>query len=99
MKVDVNRMHDYFQVLNFVSSQASVLGNAQPARHMSDNESLLGKTLNRSEVESAEVSPVMEGGVSIAFVAGSIRDNEQERMNRMIFRVTRGKALTYFQDY
>ena len=41
----------------------------------------------------------VEGGVSIAFVAGSIRDGEQERMNRMLFRVTRGKALTYFREY
>jgi len=32
-------------------------------------------------------------------MAGSIRDGEQERMNRMLFRVTRGKALTYFEDY
>ena len=43
--------------------------------------------------------PLIEGGVQISFVAGTIRGGEQERMNRMIFRVTRGKALTYFSEY
>ena len=37
-----------------------------------------------------------QGGVQIQFVAGTIRDEDQERLRRMLFRVTRGKALTHF---
>lgn len=44
-------------------------------------------------------SGIAAGGVNIAFVAGTIRAGESERMNRMIFRVTRGKALTFFKEF
>jgi hypothetical protein len=41
----------------------------------------------------------MEGAVNISFVAGTIKDMEKERMTRLLFRTTRGKALTYFKDF
>ena len=50
-------------------------------------------------VGSLKLDNNVEGGVQIAFIAGSIREGEQDRMNRMLFRVTRGKALTYFRSY
>lgn len=37
--------------------------------------------------------------MSISFVAGTIKDSEKERMTRLLFRTTRGKALTYFHDF
>lgn len=37
--------------------------------------------------------------MSITFVAGTIKDGEQDRMKKLLFRVTRGKALTYFSEY
>ena len=37
-----------------------------------------------------------EGGVSIQFTSGTIKDEDAERLRRMLFRVTRGKALVHF---
>jgi len=39
------------------------------------------------------------GGVNICFVAGTINDGDEPmRMARMLFRATRGKALTHFAE-
>ena len=37
-------------------------------------------------------------GLNIAHLAGTIFQSEKERLQRLIFRATRGTALTYFQD-
>ena len=50
-------------------------------------------------IYSHEQNRGVEGGVNISFVSGTIKDSEKERMTRLLFRVTRGKALTYFQDF
>ena len=44
------------------------------------------------------MQPLLENvGVNISFVAGTIRDGDEPiRMQRMLFRITRGKALTHF---
>ena len=36
--------------------------------------------------------------VSISYMAGSIPKDEMMRFKKMVFRATRGKALTYFED-
>ena len=36
--------------------------------------------------------------LNISHLAGTIHQTEKERMRRLIFRSTRGTALTYFQD-
>ena len=38
-------------------------------------------------------------GISITHVAGTIDANEKDRMKRLLYRITRGKALTYFNDF
>lgn len=38
-------------------------------------------------------------GVSITHIAGTIEVEEKDRLKRLLFRATRGKALTFFQDY
>lgn len=87
MKQELNKLRDYQKVLNFVQSMVPQLGNAKPARAFQDEE----------KNESAE--PLMNDGVQITFVAGTIKDGEQDRMKKLLFRVTRGKALTYFNEY
>ncbi len=37
--------------------------------------------------------------VFITHVAGTIDPNERERLKKLLFRATRGKALTYFSDF
>lgn len=49
---------------------------------------------------AAMINPMLsEGGISITHVAGTIDANEKDRMKRLLFRITRGKALTYFNDF
>ncbi len=78
MKVDINKMKDYFQVLQFVGRRSAALQNVRPAAHPGYME--------------ANDMPLIEGGVSISFVAGTIRGGEQERMNSMIFRISRTRC-------
>ena len=37
--------------------------------------------------------------VYITHIAGTIDTVEKDRMKKLLFRATRGKALTYFYDY
>lgn len=39
------------------------------------------------------------GDVSIAHIAGTIEVDEKVRLKKLLFRATRGKALTFFQDF
>lgn len=47
----------------------------------------------------SDAAPLMEAEVNIAHVAGTIELEEQPRLKKLIFRATRGKALTYFREY
>ena len=38
-------------------------------------------------------------GINISYLAGSIYKEEQMRFKKMVFRTTRGKALTYSRDF
>ena len=40
----------------------------------------------------------LPNGISIGHIAGTIHVDEVDRMKRMIFRATRGKALSYFKE-
>lgn len=40
----------------------------------------------------------LAGLVQISYLAGTIDKEEQMRFKKMVYRATRGKALTYFQD-
>ena len=40
----------------------------------------------------------LPGMVSISYMAGSVVKEEMMRFKTMVFRATRGKALTYFED-
>jgi hypothetical protein len=50
----------------------------------------------------SEKVPLMEaagGDISIAHIAGTIEVDEKARLKKLLFRATRGKALTFFQDF
>ena len=36
---------------------------------------------------------------NLQFIAGTIKDGESDRMRRMLFRATRGQALTHFKEF
>ena len=35
----------------------------------------------------------------INFICGTIKGEEQDRLRKLVFRATRGKALTFFKDF
>lgn len=37
--------------------------------------------------------------VLVSHIAGTIEYDEKTRLKKLLFRATRGKALTYFEDY
>ena len=39
------------------------------------------------------------GGVRITHIAGTIDVDEKDRLKKLLFRATRGKALTFFSDF
>lgn len=55
----------------------------------------------RPDLNESEKTPLIEGAmeVNIAQVAGTIEADEKPRLKKLIFRATRGKALTFFQDF
>lgn len=93
MNTDINKLDDYIRVLNFVNQMVSQLGgNARPAQARGDHNNSIQGTKEGDQL--ADASEPMLGGVS--FISGTIRQEEQDRLKKMIFRATRGKALTYF---
>lgn len=92
MQNDVNKMDDYKQVLKFVKSMVPQLGGARPMNPKVGDEEMKG-----SIQISGDSSPLLEGGIS--FIAGTIQAIEQDRMKKMLFRATRGQALTHFSDF
>lgn len=75
IKVDISKMDDYRTVLQYVQASIPQLQGAMPAR------------VAPEDSENSE-APLLEG--SLQFVAGTIRQEETERMKRMLFRATRG---------
>ena len=51
--------------------------------------------------EEEKLAPLLQGtgeGVSITHIAGTIETDEKARLKKLLFRATRGKAATYFQE-
>jgi len=40
-----------------------------------------------------------EGNIRITHIAGTIDVDEKDRLKKLLFRATRGKALTFFRDF
>lgn len=102
MQADVNKMDDYREVLNFVKGMLPQLGGAVSSGQRSQD---LNASLNSAPLlinqnnagNMVEESAPMLG--EIQFISGTIRGEERDRLQKLIFRATRGKALTFFQDF
>ena len=46
----------------------------------------------------ALLNNVGKGGISLGNIAGTCLSNDAQRMRRIIFRASRGLALSYFKD-
>lgn len=56
-------------------------------------------SINVDQNRNSDAAPLVEAEVNIAHVAGTIELDEQPRLKKLIYRATRGKALTYFREY
>lgn len=54
-----------------------------------------------SPENDGQSQPLMDGLANSVsgIVAGTILESEAERMRKLLFRVTRGMAVTYFESY
>lgn len=66
----------------------------------------LQQRVSLNDDEMAAGAPLLNGGVGldeqsvfITHIAGTIDTDEKERLKKLLFRATRGKALTYFNDF
>lgn len=84
IKDNINELEDYRHVVEFIDEMTHSLAGARPAQPNRD-------------AENPSAEPVMEG--NLQFIAGTIKRDEMERMKRMLFRNTRGQALTYFKTF
>lgn len=83
----LNRKKDFMKVLEFCQTMVPQLGAGAHA----------AKQVNPEDPDTMEAPLVATGGLT--FVAGTILAKQEEYMRRIIFRVTRGKALTHFASY
>jgi hypothetical protein len=83
MQADINKKVDMCHVLTFVAGQSNQLKSYQVAPS-----------------SDMAAQPLLDNaGVNISFVAGTVKAGEEPmRMARMLFRITRGKALTHFSE-
>lgn len=85
MQVNINKQVDYAQVLTYVAKEANNISAAQQTG------------LGDGEMAQPLLLENMDNKVS--FVAGCIKAGEEEsRMSRMLFRITKGKALCKFGE-
>jgi len=49
--------------------------------------------------EQDDKVPLMSSGLQFANIAGAILQTEKEKMKKLMFRATRGNALTFFSDF
>ena len=63
----------------------------------SDSQPITTQTVRVGEQEQPLLG--MQGGlISISYLAGTIDSVDQMRFKKIVFRATRGKALTYLAD-
>ena len=81
--------------------------NLEGAARGSQNEAINLRQSNKVKepIQQEQLEPLISepmvqapGMVSIAYMAGSFPKDELMRFKRMVFRATRGKAFTYFED-
>ena len=85
IKRNIDYQRDYQEVITFLMTMVNSLNGATPARAGGNRD--------------AENPGAAGGEGGLSFFAGTIRHEETERMKKMLFRSTRGLALTHFKPY
>ena len=85
IKSNIQKLDDYYEVIHFISTMTNNLQGARPAQGGGRDAENPGNDL---QIDS-----------TLQFIAGTVKLDEMERMKKMLFRITRGKALTHFKPY
>ena len=84
IKSNISKLEDYYEVIHFISTMTHNLQGARPVQAARD-------------AENPATEPLVDS--SLQFIAGTVKHDEMERMKKMLFRITRGKALTHFRAF
>lgn len=94
----INKLDDFARILDFVLEMLPfihAIGLPSKEPTVSINDSQVRPT-QVSEFFLDESERVFE---QISFASGTIHQEDKERLQKLLFRTTRGKALTYFCDF
>ena len=86
IKSNISKLDDYYEVIHFTSTMMHNLEGARPAQGG-----------GRDAENPANNVDLVDS--SLQFIAGTVKHDEMERMKKMLFRITRGKALTHFKPF
>lgn len=82
---------------------ANQIADAEGGLNINASNPNLDTGLNRNSNNDEEQKAPLVGGnereLSFAQLAGTIESSEKQRMKKLLFRATKGTALTFFSDY
>lgn len=81
---------EYKHVLNY----ASKMKDTNPTVGVDEE----GKESKPSMLQMALLNSGGSGGISLAHIAGTCLTKEADRLRKLVFRATKGLALTYFKE-
>ncbi|CDW80575.1 v-type atpase 116kda subunit family protein [Stylonychia lemnae] len=91
-------MLDYEKVLENVSIVLPQIQGGQVRSSMHGG--IVLEEQKSTSINNIEKAPLLDNdNVYIAHIAGTIEVEEKSRLKKLLFRATRGKALTFFQDF
>mmetsp|Transcript_96409 Transcript_96409/g.132745 ORF Transcript_96409/g.132745 Transcript_96409/m.132745 type:complete len:126 (+) Transcript_96409:425-802(+) len=94
MQENINKMHDFKQVMDFVVTMTPQMQGAMP-----NGKPKVAAADEESSAMLLEQPELAANNSLYSFAAGTIKAQQKEFMKRLLFRITRGKALTYFSDF
>lgn len=98
MDASLNKLDDYKRVLDYVVEMLPFIragGNPQIDKQSYS----INDDRRPSQVSEYLIDEQDREVDDIQFASGTVRQDEKERLSKMLFRLTRGKALTFFLDF
>lgn len=99
MQAEINKLDDFQRILDFILEMLPFIrvgSYPQKETAASINDSQIRSSLVDQEFYLNESERILQ---QISFSSGTIHQEDKERLQKLLFRTTRGKALTYFCDF
>ena len=91
MQENIHKMQDFKQVMDFVVTMTPQMQGAMP-----NGKPKIADGDDENSARLLEQPELAANNSLYSFAAGTIKAQQKEFMKRLLFRITRGKALTYF---